>query len=134
MKRKRLRRGEKRRKYRKRFSGIRDETRTVGTHFTRDAREYIDREDESKYPKLTSISVSQSVRRICCSLRRDGNYNNYDELLLDLTKTWLQFRKSDLPEDTVSFFKESVTRAEVDCRLRKLARDRAIAKNRYFPR
>ena len=63
---------------------------------------------------------------------RDLKYNNYDELLLDLAKRWLRSKKASHNENTIAKYEKLETNARIDCRLRQIAREKAIEKNRYF--
>ena len=124
-----------RRRRRKRFSGLRDETEPVGTYSASDGRKFDKRWDGSIYPKLTTIPVSQSVRKVCSILRSTGGFDNYDELILDLVKRLIPSEESNvslhLNEETIKFLREYVARAEIDRGYRKSARTKAAKKGRY---
>jgi hypothetical protein len=130
----RKRRKIKERKKKFKFTGERTDTRTVGTFTLDDGRKYIARRDGSWYPIHTSISVSQSVSRLCDDLAYFGNYHNYDELFLDLAEIWLLSKKPGLNKDTVAILKASTMKVMEDCRYRQMARKRAIVKRRNRPR
>lgn len=122
---------EKKRKFK--YSGVRTATKTVG-EFTEGGREYIVRQDGSRYPKHTSISVSQSVQELCYDLCYYGNYHNNDELFVDLTKAWLPTKKPYLKDGIVAHLEESIANVRKDCLIRKEARMRATLKRRNTPR
>jgi hypothetical protein len=137
----------KKRRHRKRFSGVieeYDDTFRVGDEITYDGFAYHKRRDGSLYPKHTSIPVTQSTRRIYAILREVGHYNNYDELLLDIALPIVRNKSlpvSRLPneslgldEDIVKILEHKVTQARIDRGLRARARKKAFAKQRYHRR
>lgn len=123
---------QKKRRYKRKFSGKRTDTRTVREIRTSGGNMYFEREDGSNYPKLTSVPVSSSIRNILSHLRIVGHYNNYDELLLDLFEK--QFRASMDDSSESKEIDKMLTRAEIDVRFRLKARNKATEKGRYRPR
>lgn len=122
------------RKYRRKFTGQRDDTLTVAQHTHPDGSKYLERKNESKYPKPTSIPVSFSVLEICRRLKHHMRFNNYDELLLFLTKSWLYSKDHSVGKSTVDYIEEYLSKARTDKILRTNARNKAIFKHRYRPR
>jgi hypothetical protein len=121
---------EKLYKGRKKFSGYvaeYDATAIVGKHITDDGLTYYKRRDGLLYPKHTSISVTESTRRLCAILREAGHYNNYDELILDIAQQIV-----DAESDPM--LKRAVVQVKIDIGLRKSARKKAIDKQRYHRR
>jgi hypothetical protein len=126
---------------RKRFSGeIReeDDTYKVGEEKI-DGLTYHERRDGSVVPKQTSISVTQSTRRIYAILREAGRYNNYDELLLDIALPIVRNKSFpnkplSLREDIAKSLEHAVTQAKIDRGLRTHARKKAFEKRRYHRR
>lgn len=127
----RLKPRKPRREYRHKFSGVRYDTEPVNEIVTNEGMTFIKREDGSKYPKLTSISVSQSVREIYSEMNLE-RYNNYDELLTDLAEKWFLQRKPHLNRAAVANYERLLAKAHIDCHFRKIARKKAISKHRYF--
>jgi hypothetical protein len=137
----------KERRHRKRFSGeIReeDDTYKTGKEITADGFIYHERRNGSLYPKNTSISVTESTRRIYAILRKEGCYNNYDELFLDIALSIVRNKSlpvSRLPNESLSLsegiveiLEHNVTQAKIDRGFRARARKKAFAKQRYYPR
>jgi hypothetical protein len=137
----------KERRHRKRFSGeIReeDDTYKADEEITADGFVYHRRRDGSLYPKHTSIPVTESTRRIYAILRKEGCYNNYDELFLDialsivrnksLPVSRLPDKSLSLSEDIVEILEHNVTQAKIDRGFKARARKKAVQKQRYHPR
>jgi len=78
---------------REKFSGIRDDTKKIGEETTEDGFTYFIRADGSRYPKNTTIIVTQATHRFYALLREIGQYHNYDELFLDIARQILRIRK-----------------------------------------
>ena len=129
--RKSTKRKKRRRKYSRKFTGKRTDTEKVDTYYSSDCRGYIVRRDGSKYPKLTAISVSQSVKSLLKYMKADGGYENYDEFLLHLVEKGSSRRRNKFDRET---FDKLTTKVKQDCRFRKISRDRAREKGRYFGR
>jgi hypothetical protein len=133
-----------RQKHRKRFSGIRDDTKTVDFTVIGNGVPYNKRHDGSLYPKNTTITVTESTRRIYACFREAGGYNNYDELLLDIALPIVKTRKlpvSHLPNKSLILtdyiirkLESNVTQAKMDRGFRGLARSKAVYKRRYYRR
>lgn len=118
----------------KKFSGIRTHTSTWDIRPLNDGREYIIRDDDSKYPKLTTIPVSQSVQRVCNRITNIEKYHNYDELLLDFVNRWFLSKKPHLRKSTIAELEGAIIKVQTDCHLRKIARSKAAKIERYRPR
>jgi Arc/MetJ-type ribon-helix-helix transcriptional regulator len=103
-----------------------------------DGREFDKRWDGSIYPKRTTISVSQSVRKLCGILRSTGRFDNYDELILDLVRRLIPSEESNVSlhpsEELTRLLREFVAKAEIDCGYRESARRKAMKKHRYRQR
>jgi hypothetical protein len=130
---KKRRTGSKTKKYRKKFNGERTDTDEVRTETSGlFGYTYRVRKDGSHYPKLTSISVTKPTLDIYATLRQAGNYQNYDELLMDIL-THLIIDKHISP-----FIAESLENrirfAKAYIRMRKKSRSKADARHRYYPR
>jgi hypothetical protein len=122
-------------KKRRFFKGNRTETAPVSEYTAHDGSKYIVRKNDSKYPKHTSIPVSPSILKIYSFLRRNGKYNNYDELLVHMVEKMLECDNlkgsSQLDEEDIE---KLISRARIDLRFREKARNKAEAKQRYRPR
>lgn len=126
---------EKRRAYRRKFSGIRTDTKPVREIQKPDGRRYVERQDGSKYPKSTSISISPSILQIYSTLRAIGKYNNYDELLLDMFEWTMQTGKlKGSSQLGLKETRELRMRAKMDIKYREKDRNKAKMKHRYKPR
>lgn len=132
------------RRHRRRFTGERTDTRVVRDFKTSDGRKYQWREEGSIYPKLTSIPVCKSTLNVYGMLRDEGNYDNYDELLLDLALSIVNARSLPAPSTpkgfirldkfTVEMIKKAVEKETKDVMRRKKNRVVAVCKHRYFKR
>ena len=108
-----------RRKRRKRLSGYLteyDDTAIVDKYTTEDGLTYYKRLDGSLYPKHTTISVTESTRRICAILREAGHYNNYDELFLDIALQIVKAKNDPLllSEGFEAMLKPAIVQAKKD--------------------
>jgi hypothetical protein len=128
----------KKRRYRHKFTGLRDDTQIVDEEAT-DSKGYNKRNDASKYPKPTTITVNKATLALYAVLREQGKYNNYDELLVDIVEYVVNQRmlfsrnhqlfKMDeqIPKD----LERIILRAKNYLQLKDASRKQAIRKMRY---
>lgn len=125
-------------RYRKKFSGFRDDTEIVDEEATA-LKGYNKRNNAPVYPKPTTITVNKATLALYGVLREQGKYNNYDELLVDIVEYVVSqrmlFSKNRLllkmDEQIPKDLEPIISRAKNYLKLKNASRTNAIRKKRY---
>jgi len=116
------------------FSGRRTDTQFKDSTVTPDGLLHKVRMDGSKYPKLTTISLCESTRRIYSLLRNSAKYDNYNDLLLDIAEKAIETKILRLNERTLKALESYFYSAKIERMLMERARKYAMRKRRYYRR
>ncbi len=122
----------KKRRYRKKFTGKRDDTENDETISPTPLHRYIKRKDGTLYPERTTISLTFPTKDIFAIMREAGKFDNYDELMINIVEHLIMYNKvSGKILETVN---NRITIAKTNIKIMKNARWKAKGKLRYSRR